>query len=173
MVTKNEDSTPLTLNAVTRHHPELVTSISLLIHVVAYKGQCDEQLLGSGSDKSIYWIFTSRNCNLLLHFQGSCIYDMPTIITLSRLLYLQHIKWTLQLLNCLERRLPDESSVQKVKVTLRLTVSQSVSLGVEPHLGIMTRYLILFDSYGLAFVVRALWQEDGSVFCICCWSSPT
>jgi hypothetical protein len=28
----------------------------------------------------------------------------------------------------------------KVKVTLRLTVSQSVSLGVEPHLGLMTRY---------------------------------
>jgi hypothetical protein len=37
----------------------------------------------------------------------------------------------------------------QVKVTLRLTVSQSVSLGVEPHLGLMTRYLVLFDSYGL------------------------
>jgi hypothetical protein len=34
---------------------------------------------------------------------------------------------------------------------LRLTVSQSVSLGVEPHLGLMTRYLLLFDSYGLVF----------------------
>jgi hypothetical protein len=34
----------------------------------------------------------------------------------------------------------------KVKVTLRLTVSQSVSLGVEPHLGLMTRCLLLFDS---------------------------
>jgi hypothetical protein len=44
----------------------------------------------------------------------------------------------------------------KVIVTLRLTVSQSVSLGVEPHLGIMTRYLLLFDSYGLAFVGRSL-----------------
>jgi hypothetical protein len=39
----------------------------------------------------------------------------------------------------------------KVKVTLRLTVSQSVSLGVEPHLGLMTRYWVLFDSYGLVF----------------------
>jgi hypothetical protein len=29
----------------------------------------------------------------------------------------------------------------KVKVTLRLTVSKSVSLGVEPHLGLMTRLL--------------------------------
>jgi hypothetical protein len=44
----------------------------------------------------------------------------------------------------------------KVKVTLRLTVSQSVSLGVEPHLGLMTRYLLLFDSYGLVFVGRPL-----------------
>jgi hypothetical protein len=32
---------------------------------------------------------------------------------------------------------------------MRLTVSQSVSLGVEPHLGLMTRYLLLFTSYGL------------------------
>jgi hypothetical protein len=39
----------------------------------------------------------------------------------------------------------------KVKVALRLTVGQSVSFGVEPHLGLMTRYLLLFDSYGLVF----------------------
>jgi hypothetical protein len=39
----------------------------------------------------------------------------------------------------------------KVKVTLRLTVSQSVSLGIEPHLGLMTRYLLPFDSYGIVF----------------------
>jgi hypothetical protein len=39
----------------------------------------------------------------------------------------------------------------KVKVTLRLTVSQLVNLSVEPHLGLMTRYLLLFDSYGLCF----------------------
>jgi hypothetical protein len=38
-----------------------------------------------------------------------------------------------------------------VEVTLRLTVSQSVSLGVEPHLGLMTRYILLFDNYGLCF----------------------
>jgi hypothetical protein len=40
----------------------------------------------------------------------------------------------------------------EVEVTLRLTVSQSVSLGVEPHLGLMTKYIFLFDNYGLAFV---------------------
>jgi hypothetical protein len=37
----------------------------------------------------------------------------------------------------------------RVRVTLRLTISQSVSLGVEPHLGFMTRYLLLCDCYGL------------------------
>jgi hypothetical protein len=36
----------------------------------------------------------------------------------------------------------------------------------------MTRYLLLFDSYGHVFVGRLLWREDGSVFCICCWPSP-
>jgi hypothetical protein len=39
----------------------------------------------------------------------------------------------------------------KVKVTLRLTVGQSVSLGIEPCLGLITRYLFLFESYGLVF----------------------
>jgi hypothetical protein len=52
----------------------------------------------------------------------------------------------------------------KVKLTLRLTVCQSVSLGVEPHLGLMTRYLLLFDSYGLT--------RGWVCICICCWSSP-
>jgi hypothetical protein len=49
----------------------------------------------------------------------------------------------------------------KVKVTLRVTASQSVSLGVEPPSGLMTRYLLLFDSYGLDFVGRPLVREDG------------
>jgi hypothetical protein len=44
----------------------------------------------------------------------------------------------------------------KVKVTLRLTVSQSVSLGVEPHLGLMAKYLLLSDNYGLDFLGRPL-----------------
>jgi hypothetical protein len=38
----------------------------------------------------------------------------------------------------------------------------------------MTRYLLLFDSYGLVFffVGHPLWREDGSVFCIRCWPLP-
>jgi hypothetical protein len=57
----------------------------------------------------------------------------------------------------------------KVKVTLRLTVSQSVSQSVSFGL---TRWLLLFDSYGLVFVGHLLWREDGSVFCICSWPLP-
>jgi hypothetical protein len=44
----------------------------------------------------------------------------------------------------------------EVKVTLRLTVSQSVNLGVKPHLGHMTRYLLLCDSYGSVLGGRPL-----------------
>jgi hypothetical protein len=62
--------------------------------------------------------------------------------------------------------------IVKVKVKCLLPEGQSESLGVEPHLGLTTRYLLLFDSYGLVFVGRPLWREDGSVFCICCWPSP-
>jgi hypothetical protein len=35
----------------------------------------------------------------------------------------------------------------RVRVILRLTVSQSVCLGVEPLLGLMTRYLFFIESY--------------------------
>jgi hypothetical protein len=44
----------------------------------------------------------------------------------------------------------------KVKVTLRLTVSQSVCLGVEPRLGLMTRCFFLFESYCPVHVGRPL-----------------
>jgi hypothetical protein len=64
---------------------------------------------------------------------------------------------------------PYSLSQIKVKVTLWLTVSQSVSLGIEPHLGPMTRYLFLSDSYVLVSVWRPLWREDWSVFCMCRW----
>jgi hypothetical protein len=54
----------------------------------------------------------------------------------------------LLLLAGLRRR---SSSELKVKVTLRLTVIQSVSLGFEHHLGLIARYLSLFHSYGPVF----------------------
>jgi hypothetical protein len=54
----------------------------------------------------------------------------------------------------------------KVKVKLRLTVSQSVSLSGEPHLGLMTKYLLLFDSYGLV-LWGALSHEGVFVIYLC------
>jgi hypothetical protein len=43
-------------------------------------------------------------------------------------------------------------------------VSQSVSFGVKPHLGFMTRYLLLFDSYGLVFVDALSNEKTGLSF---------
>jgi hypothetical protein len=47
-----------------------------------------------------------------------------------------------------ERRFTCESSQSQSHIA---TDDPSVSLGVEPHLGLMTRYLLLFDSYGVVF----------------------
>jgi hypothetical protein len=62
----------------------------------------------------------------------------------------------------------------KVKVTLRLTVSQSVSKswrrdpsGAHDHIIYYSLTVTVFF-----FVGRPLWREDGSVFYICCWPSP-
>jgi hypothetical protein len=47
--------------------------------------------------------------------------------------------------------------VSQVEVTLRPTVNQSVSFDVEPYLGFMTRYLLLFDSYGFCGAPSLTW----------------
>jgi hypothetical protein len=52
-----------------------------------------------------------------------------------------------------------------VKVTLRLTVSQSVSLGIEPHLGPMTRYLFLTVTF--LFPWGALSDERTGLSFVC------
>jgi hypothetical protein len=45
-----------------------------------------------------------------------------------------------------------------------LLVSQSVSLGVELHLGLMTRYLLLFGTYGNFFFCGAFSLTRGRVY---------
>jgi hypothetical protein len=45
------------------------------------------------------------------------------------------------------------------------TDGQSVCLGVEPRLGLMTRCFFLFESYCPVHVRRLLWREVGSVIC--------
>jgi hypothetical protein len=51
-------------------------------------------------------------------------------------------------------------------------VIRSFSLGLNPHLGPKTRYLLLLDSWGFVDVGRSLWREEGSVVYDCCWTSP-
>jgi hypothetical protein len=49
-----------------------------------------------------------------------------------------------------------EPRLCKFSVTLQLTVSQFVCLGVEPRLGLMTRSFFLFESYCPVQVGRPL-----------------
>jgi hypothetical protein len=49
--------------------------------------------------------------------------------------------------------------VVKVKVTLRLTVSQSVCLGVVPHLGHMTRNLFVYFNFEKVTVL-SMWAPS-------------
>jgi hypothetical protein len=45
----------------------------------------------------------------------------------------------------------------KFKVTLQLTVSQSLCQGIEPTLGLVTRYYFLSEGCFLKFAVLSLW----------------
>jgi hypothetical protein len=45
-----------------------------------------------------------------------------------------------------------KSKSVRVRVTLQLTVSQSVRLGVEPNLGLLTRDVFFFLSYSLVLI---------------------
>jgi hypothetical protein len=46
----------------------------------------------------------------------------------------------------------------RVRVTLRLTVSQSVCLGVEPIMWTFDQILLPFQEFGLEFVLLSLWR---------------
>jgi hypothetical protein len=96
--------------------------------------------MGSGVDNSIYWIISHIVTTIRY-------YTFKTAVCRTHN----------QLLNCLERRLPDESSRSQGQSQSHIaTNGQSVRLGVEPHLGLMTRYLLLLDSYDLVYVGRPL-----------------
>jgi hypothetical protein len=51
------------------------------------------------------------------------------------------------------------------EVTLRLMVSQPVCQGIEPTLGLVTKYYFMSESCCLVVVGRPLWLEVGSVIC--------
>jgi hypothetical protein len=77
----------------------------------------------------------------------------------------QHIVTTIQLwtLDTLETQLSSRSELYYD----RRSVGQSVLVS-SPHLGLMTRYLLLLDSCGFVDMRRPLWWEDGSVDYNCC-----
>jgi hypothetical protein len=81
--------------------------------------------------------------DLLQHFTNHCL-RLDT-----RLLTTRHYS-----------TLPGAKSKSKSHCDWR-SVSQSVLIS-SPHLGLMTRYLLLFDSYSLVIVGRPLWWEDSS-----------
>jgi hypothetical protein len=61
----------------------------------------------------------------------------------------------------------------KVKVTLQLTVSQSLCRGIEPILGLVTRYYFLSEGYFLKFAVLSFWgalsnERSGLSFVFLC-----
>jgi hypothetical protein len=58
--------------------------------------------------------------------------------------------------------MPVCSTKVKVKVVLRPTVIRPVCLGVKPHLGPKTRFLLQSDSCGFVQAGHSLWREDGS-----------
>jgi hypothetical protein len=63
------------------------------------------------------------------------------------------------------RNQPPPLPSPKVTVTLRLTVSQSVCLGVKPKSGTFDQSFFFPQSYCLVFLGCPLWREVGSVMC--------
>jgi hypothetical protein len=49
------------------------------------------------------------------------------------------------------------NALKTVEVTLQPTVNQSVCQGIEPTLGLVTRYYFLSEGYFLKVAVLALW----------------
>jgi hypothetical protein len=73
----------------------------------------------------------------------------------------------LLLVSCCKRGVGYTLSVVRVRVTLQLTVSQSVCLGVEPILGLLTRDSFFFDSYSLVLFDE---RSDLSFVSLCQYS---
>jgi hypothetical protein len=62
--------------------------------------------------------------------------------------------------------------VSKFKVTFRLTVTQSVNLGVEPHLGLMTQIFITVWKLRSCFCGATSLTRGRVCLFICCWLLP-
>jgi hypothetical protein len=93
----------------------------------------------------IYWTLkqlVTTLCRSLSHTEA-CVLTSVTFLCFRTHVF---VGWRPSHTNLLLFSLPSQDRLVirvKVKVTLRLMVSQSVSLGVEPHLRLMTRYLAI------------------------------
>jgi hypothetical protein len=112
--------------------------------------------------ESVYWIFTSCNYNWFLHSKEYCTNNYSTQSLHSTRQVFTGVIQTSR--GCLLPRTELNCQGQSHIATEGQSVSHSVSLGVETQLGLMTRYWLLFDGYGLVIVGCLLWREDGSVF---------
>jgi hypothetical protein len=54
---------------------------------------------------------------------------------------------------------------------LRPTDNWPFCLGVKPHIGNKTRFVLLPDICEFAYVGRPVWRKDGCIVYICCWPS--
>jgi hypothetical protein len=66
-----------------------------------------------------------------------------------------HSDWNVAVLELTHQSNPSLKLLTQVKVTLQLTFSQLVCLGVEPHLGLMTRYF--FYLFFVKVAVLSIW----------------
>jgi hypothetical protein len=87
--------------------------------------------------------------------------------------YLMHLILQQQLshLNCRKLDHRHRQLLSKSKLGYDLSVGQSL-LEESTHLGLTTTFLLLLDYCGFVDVGRSIWQEGGSAFYNCCWSSP-
>jgi hypothetical protein len=99
-------------------------------------------ITGSGLDDGIYWRL--RLQSVLIKINYSAVANLST----------SQIPSPRSILVLVLRCTPD----WLLKVSLRLTVSQSVCLGVESRMGLMTRCFFLFESYCPVHVGRPLWR---------------
>jgi hypothetical protein len=129
----------------------------------------------------IYWTFTPRDYTLQIAITQTSVLSPSSLPLLGNgfqrrtfsFLWVSEqspasaTSFSQQRLTTTEPQLLSElTATVWVWVTLRLTVCQSVCLGIEPRTGLMTRYLLLFDNFCFVFGEgRPLWREGGSVFC--------
>jgi hypothetical protein len=92
-------------------------------------------------------------------FSACCVFTSRFLVTASN----SEVSSAFALTSLLSGEYPTTELTTKSQSHIA-TNGQSVLVS-SPHLGLMTRYLLLFDSYSLVIVGRHLWREDGSVFC--------